>query len=58
MYPWSFMFSRTSGVYKYLLKDFKPQKLTENGKRDLSNAYYKIINKSGVDFENINIISR
>jgi hypothetical protein len=57
MYPWSFMFSRTSGVYKYLLKDFKTQKLTEDGKRDLSNAYYKIINKSGVDFENINTIS-
>lgn len=31
IYPWSYLFSRTTGVYKHLLKDYKMEKLDNSG---------------------------
>ncbi|MCK7472504.1 MAG: hypothetical protein MZV49_00660 [Rhodopseudomonas palustris] len=31
MYPYSFMFGRTSGIYKYLVKEYTEAELTDNG---------------------------
>jgi DNA-dependent RNA polymerase len=40
MYPWSFLFSRTTGVYKYLLNDFEKEKLNKEGLRSMLSVYY------------------
>lgn len=40
MYPWSFMFSRTSGVYKYLLIE-KVSEIRRDGLLTMIKAYYK-----------------
>jgi hypothetical protein len=40
IYPWSFLFARTTGVYKYLLKDYKAEKLDDLGLYNMVEAYY------------------
>ena len=39
-YPWNWIFSRSTGFYKYLLKDFKKIKITNKGIFYLIQAYY------------------
>jgi hypothetical protein len=40
IYPWSFLFSRTTGIYKYFLQDYKSEKLDLNGMKNFLRAYY------------------
>ena len=63
MYPYSFMFGRTSGIYKYLVKEYTETELTDNG-------YFKMLESFFQDYpeehkelkelihkkENINIV--
>jgi hypothetical protein len=41
MYIYSYMFSRTSGIYKYLITDYDSIKLTFDGCKNMMRAFYK-----------------
>lgn len=40
IYPWSYLFSRTTGVYKYLLSDYKSLTLSNEGFSNMLEAYF------------------
>lgn len=40
MYPWSWLFSRTTGKYKYMLNDYNKKKLTKEGLKNMISSYY------------------
>ena len=53
MYTYSFMFSRTTGIHKYLVMDMKEKKLTKKGFRTMLKAFY---NDSSDKIDEINMI--
>lgn len=52
MYPWNYMFNRTSGVYKYLLNEW-PSNVDLNSLLLMIKAYYKNDLNSFKKFENL-----
>lgn len=52
MYPFSWMFNRTSGVYKYLLSEFSYVRLTNKGLENILSAYYYNFKDEYNDFIN------
>jgi hypothetical protein len=53
MYPWSWLFSRTTGHYKYLMTEYESRKLTNRGLHHLISAYYYNFNEYFEKFNNI-----
>jgi hypothetical protein len=56
MYPYVYMFSRTSGIYKYLVYDYKSSKLTFKGMGILFEAFYKEFPDKMAELSKINSI--
>jgi hypothetical protein len=47
LYPWTYLFSRTTGKYKYLLCDFEETEVSDAGFYNLLKGYYQGYNNSG-----------
>ena len=52
MYPWNYMFNRTSGIYKYMLEEHR-QMVSVNGLKVMIKAYFKENPEQINQFENL-----